>query len=160
MKSDRMLFWIVVVIAVLAIAAIAVFFLREEPQYMNENTPEAVVHDFVLALYDEDYEKAFGYIYSDIDYEDFLEIIAMDRDYYLRYGVIIDSSNILDQNNATVNFFLSYETRNLLRSANPYPETAILKIDEVDGRWKIIRMDTYMFFLNYPEEKVIPNVVP
>ena len=67
MKSDKMLLWMIIIIAVLAISAVTVFYLRGEPQYIDENTPEAAVHNLVLAISKEDYEKAYQYVYPDIE---------------------------------------------------------------------------------------------
>ena len=63
MKQDRFLTGILVGIAILVVVALAVFFLRQNSQsYISEESPEGVVHNYVLAVLNDDYEKAYGYL--------------------------------------------------------------------------------------------------
>jgi hypothetical protein len=63
MKTDRFLIGILVFIAVLVIAAVALFFFRGEQQvYGTEDTPDGVVKNYALAIQNMDFEKAYGYI--------------------------------------------------------------------------------------------------
>src|SRR6185369_17425936 len=67
MKQDRFLTGILVGIAVLVVIALAVFFTRKNNQsYISENNPEGVVHNYVLAVLNKDYKKAYGYL-ADLD---------------------------------------------------------------------------------------------
>ncbi|NTW11971.1 MAG: hypothetical protein HGA30_01525, partial [Anaerolineales bacterium] len=69
MKQDRFLTGILIGIGVLVVVALAVFFTRQDTQtYMAEDTPEGVVHNYVLAVLDKDYEKAYGYL-ADLEYK-------------------------------------------------------------------------------------------
>ena len=63
MRQDRFLTGILIGIAVLVVIALAVFFLRQGSQsYISEDAPEGVVHNYVLAVLNDDYEKAYGYL--------------------------------------------------------------------------------------------------
>ena len=63
MKQDRFLTGILIGIGVLVVIALAVFFTRKDSQtYVSEDTPEGVVHNYVLAILNKDYEKAYGYL--------------------------------------------------------------------------------------------------
>lgn len=63
MKStDRMLVGIVIGAVLLVAAALAVTFLRPKPAYQSEDSPEGVVHNYLLALRQEDYQRAHGYL--------------------------------------------------------------------------------------------------
>ena len=63
MKStDKFLIAIVLGAVVLAAAAFTVMLLRPKPSYQPEDTPVAVVHNYLLALQQEDYERAFTYL--------------------------------------------------------------------------------------------------
>ncbi|MDR3574245.1 MAG: hypothetical protein P4L50_10300 [Anaerolineaceae bacterium] len=63
MKQDRFLLGIVVGIAVVIVAALALFFLRRsEPEYGPETTPEGVVHNYVVALQKGDYNRGLSYL--------------------------------------------------------------------------------------------------
>jgi hypothetical protein len=67
MRQDRFLTGILIGIAVLVIAALAVFFIRRDGQsYVSDDTPEGVVHNYVVSILNKDYEKAYGYL-ADLD---------------------------------------------------------------------------------------------
>ena len=69
MKQDRFLTGILVGIGVLVIVALAVFFTRKDSQtYVPDDTPEGVVHNYVLAALNKDYEKAYSYL-ADLEYK-------------------------------------------------------------------------------------------
>ena len=63
MKQDRFLIGILVGVAVLVVVAVGVFFLRQNDQtYIAEDTPDGVVHNYVLAIQLGDYDRAYGYL--------------------------------------------------------------------------------------------------
>jgi hypothetical protein len=63
MKRDRFLLGILIGIAVVIIAALALFFLRQaQPVYEPESTPDGVVHNYVVAIQKEDYNRALSYL--------------------------------------------------------------------------------------------------
>ncbi len=63
MKQDRFLTGILIGIGMLVIAALAVFFTRSDTQtYVADDTPEGVVHNYVVAVLEKDYHKAYGYL--------------------------------------------------------------------------------------------------
>lgn len=67
MKStDKFLIGIVAGIIILIVVALVVALGKPEDTYHNTNTPESVVHDYLLALQKEDYPKAYGYLSSTI----------------------------------------------------------------------------------------------
>lgn len=158
MKSDRMLFWMIILIAAISVTAIIVYVFQEEAQYMNENTPEAVVHDFVLAFSREDYKKAHEYVISKVPYEGFLDNLLYDRDYYQNYGVVILDSRIQDSETAIVSYYVSSDSRGMFGGSYEYEEQAILKIEEEGGDWKIARM--YPYLMQYIFEEVEPAKEP
>lgn len=63
MKEDRFLLAILAGIGVLIVLSLALFFMRRtEFTYVLEDTPEAVVQNYIVALQLEDYERAYGYL--------------------------------------------------------------------------------------------------
>lgn len=64
MKKDRFLIGILAGIGVLITAALVVFFIRQGDgqTYTQENTPDGIVHNYVLALQQGDFQKAYGYL--------------------------------------------------------------------------------------------------
>ncbi len=63
MKQDRFLVGILIAIGLLVVAAVALFFARRgSATYKPEDSPEAVVYNYVLALEKGDDERAYGYL--------------------------------------------------------------------------------------------------
>ena len=63
MKQDRFLIFILVFIALLAGTAVGVYFIRQgEQSYLPDTTPENVVWNYVLALQNEEYQRAYAYL--------------------------------------------------------------------------------------------------
>ena len=72
MKEDRFLIAILSGIGVLIIISLVLFFIRRtEFTYVSEDTPEAVVQNYIVALHMGDYERAYRYL---ADGDDKLEI--------------------------------------------------------------------------------------
>ena len=63
MKQDRFLMSILGFIGLLVIVALVLFFTRQEPQsYRSDETPEGVVWNYILAIQNEDFKRAYGYL--------------------------------------------------------------------------------------------------
>jgi hypothetical protein len=60
--NDRILIGIVIGIGVLIIAALVITLMKPEPAYMPDNTPEGVAHNYLLAIQQKDYERAYIYL--------------------------------------------------------------------------------------------------
>lgn len=62
-KQDRFLASILIGIGLLIVVALALFFIRSGTQaYQPDDTPSGVVNNYILALYQGDYERAFSYL--------------------------------------------------------------------------------------------------
>jgi hypothetical protein len=63
MKQDRFLIGILIFIGLLVVAALVLFFVRNEtPAYGPEDTPEGVLYNYAVALQLRDYARAYGYL--------------------------------------------------------------------------------------------------
>ncbi len=63
MRQDRFLQGLVLGLCLLAVAAVVLVVNRAGSEvYFNQDTPEAVVHDYVLALQRGDLDRAYGYL--------------------------------------------------------------------------------------------------
>lgn len=79
-KTDKMLIGIVAGILLVVLMAALVSLNQPEAEYLDENTPEAVAHDYLLALQKVDYPRAYASLSPDLPglpktLEDFLEQI-------------------------------------------------------------------------------------
>jgi hypothetical protein len=63
MKQDRFLMGILIFISLLVVAALVLFFVRnEKPAYGPEDKPEGVLYNYAVALQLHNYERAYGYL--------------------------------------------------------------------------------------------------
>ena len=147
MKQDRFLTGILVGIAILVVVALAVFFIRKDAQsYVAEDAPEGVVHNYVLALLNADYEKAYGYL-ADLDnkpaYEDF-------RDAFLT-GVVNPTNSAVDIGQSEISGETAFvEVALIYNPSDPfstgYRDVQRALLVQQDGAWKLSSMPTYYFW--------------
>ena len=63
MRQDRFLQGILIFILILVIAALVSYFgFQREQNYLPESSPENISRNYVLALHNKDYLKAYGYL--------------------------------------------------------------------------------------------------
>jgi hypothetical protein len=64
MKQDRFLLGILIGIGVLVVVALTLFFSRRDESlvYGQEDAPEGVVKNYLVAVYKRDYQKAYSYL--------------------------------------------------------------------------------------------------
>jgi hypothetical protein len=147
MKQDRFLTGILVGIAVLVVIALAVFFIRRDTQsYISEDVPEGVVHNYVLAVLNGDYEKAYGYL-ADLDHKPTDEQF---RDAFLT-GIVNPSNSAVDigpsevaADTASVEVALIYNPSDPFSTGYRDVQRALLVKQE--GAWKLSSMPTYYFW--------------
>ena len=144
MREDRFLTGILIGIAVLIAAALAVFFTRQDQAaYLAEDTPEAVVHSYVLAALNRDYPKAYGYL-ADLDHKptltEFRQAFAAGRLNPGANGIRVGRSSV-SGDEATV------EVSMLSGAGNPfssgYSNIGTAQLIRQDGRWRIAAMPAY-----------------
>ena len=69
MKQDKFLTGILIGVGMLVLLALVLFFTRQDKRdYLAEDAPEGVAHNYVLAVLNKDYEKAYGYL-ADLKYK-------------------------------------------------------------------------------------------
>jgi len=147
MKQDRFLTGILVGIAVLVVIALAVFFIRKDKQsYISEDAPEGVVHNYVLAVLNKDYQKAYSYL-ADLEnkptYEQF-------RDSFLKGMINPNNSAIdvgkseIDGDTASVEVAMIYSQSDPFSTGYRDVQRAILV--KQSGGWKLSSMPYYYFW--------------
>ena len=147
MKQDRFLTGILVGIGVLVVVALAVFFTRKDSQtYVADDTPEGVVHNYVLAVLNKDYEKAYGYL-ADLKYkptyEEFRRAFLNGEVNPQNQAVDIGSSDIAGDT-ATVELQLITNSSDPFSTGYRNQQTADLVKQE--GAWKLTLMPQYNFW--------------
>jgi len=147
MKQDRFLTGILVGIGLLVVVALVVFFTRKDSQtYVSDDTPEGVVHNYVLAVLDKDYEKAYTYL-ADLEYkptyEEFRRAFLNGEVNPDNQAVDIGESEIFDDV-ATVDLELIYNSSDPFSTGYRNPQTADLV--KQNGVWKLTLMPQYNFW--------------
>ena len=159
MKQDRFLTVILVGIATLVVIALVVFFLRQNSQsYISEDAPEGVVHNYVLAVLNDDYEKAYAYL-ADLDHKPTYEQF---RDAFIT-GVVNPSNATVDigdseitDDTASVEVALIYTPSDPISTGYRDVQRAVLV--RQDGAWKLSSLPCYYFWdcSWYPQETPVP----
>ena len=140
MKNDRFLLGIMIFIGVAVVAALALFFTGQtEPEYLPEDDPAGIVHNYVLAVTEEDYTRAYAYLAEGEDKPTAAEF----RSYFNNIqmvesaGVRVGEAEILEQE-AVVQVAVLYGGSGPFDSGYSNSDTAILNLQ--DGAWKIKQM--------------------
>ncbi len=142
MKQDRFLLGILIGIGALVILALALFFTRKDNTltYGPEDTPEGVVHNYVVAVFQRDYEKAYGYLADKKDkptLEQFREAFLQNYINPNNTGVDIGESEISDDQ-AFVTVYIQYGSSDPFSSGYRNEERAVLV--NQGGQWKLEQM--------------------
>jgi len=142
MKNDRFLWAIVAAIGLLAVAALILFYLRQGTQeYSRENTPQAALRNYVLALEKRDYRRAYDLLQDAPGKPDFERFR---QDFITR---MIDPSNaalsiretIINEDQAVVDLVVIFAGGGPFSEAYRSVDSALLVRDE-SGSWKIARL--------------------
>ena len=147
MKQDRFLTGILIGIGLLVIAALAVFFTRRDTQtYVADDTPEGVVHNYVVAVLEKDYEKAYSYL-ADLehkpDYEEFRQAFLNGMVNPGNSAIDIGEAEVIDDE-AYVDVALIYNPSDPFSTGYRDVQRAGLVLQ--NGAWKLTSMPSYYFW--------------
>lgn len=157
MKQDKFLTGILIGIGVLVLLALALFFTRQDQrEYLAEDTPEGVAHNYVLSVLNKDYEKAYGYL-ADLKYKPTYEEF---RQSFLN-GMVNPEGTGLDVgeamitgDEAVVDLTIYYSYSDPFSSRTGSPDRALL-VDQ-DGTWKVSSMPYNFWDYNWYQEPYNP----
>jgi hypothetical protein len=147
MKQDRFLTGILVGIAALVVLALVVFFARDNSQtYLPDDTPEGVVHNYVLAIINKDYEKAYGYL-ADLENKPTFEAF---RRPFLN-GYVNPANTAVDVGQAEISDDeASVEVAQIYNPSDPfssgYRDVQRALLVKQNGAWKLSNMPAYNFW--------------
>jgi len=162
MKQDRFLVGILVGIGVLVVIALTLFFTRQDKQeYVADDTPEGVVHNYALAVFNEDYEKAYAYLAESKNKPTYNEFRQAFFNHYVspeNAGLELGETKIAGEE-AYVTVYLIYNPSDPFSSS--YRNTDTAQLERQNGEWKLLQMPynfwSYEWYQPTPEP---PAVVP
>lgn len=146
MKQDKFLTGILIGIGVLIVLALALFFTRQgDTGYVTDSTPQGVVHNYVLAILDKDYEKAYSYL-ADLEnkptYEEFRNSFLNGVVNPANTGVEVGAAEVSnDTASVALTIYYSYGDPFSLNTGSMDRATLVKQ----DGTWKISYM-TYNYW--------------
>jgi hypothetical protein len=157
MKQDRFLLGILIGIGVLIIVALGLFFTRQDTQeYQTADTPDAVVFNYVLAVTEKDYEKAYGYL-ADLDhkpsYDEFRQSFFNGMVSPQGVGVDVGEATI-HADEASVEMNMVYAASDPFSSGYSNADHALLVRQE--DAWKISSMPYNFWDYNWYQPQVKP----
>jgi hypothetical protein len=140
MKQDRFLFGILIFIVLLVVVALALFFVRQDTQvYLSEDTPEGVIHNYALAMFNGDYQRAYGYLADEEykpDYNYFRQSISYND--FSQNAVRIGKAEYTGSNAAFVQVTVIYASNGPFSESWNSSDSATLV--QQDGKWRLTKM--------------------
>ena len=141
MKQDRFLIGILIGIGVLVVLSLALFFTRKDSeQYIADDTPEGVVHNYVVAIHKGDFEKAYSYLSDSRDkptYDAFRKSFVMNMVSPENVGLEIGSADV-SGDTATVKLNTIYNSGDPFSSG--YRNSDVALLIRQNGEWKLEQM--------------------
>ena len=141
MKQDRFLIVILAAICLLVILAVGLFFIRQDTDtYGAEDTPEGVVRNFIIAIHNEDYARAHGYLQDSAkkpDYQEFSKPFLTTRLDPSNISVRISDTRI-SGDETVVKLILTHTSTNPFQGS--WSENGSAVLVQQDGDWKITDM--------------------
>lgn len=154
---DRTLAAIVAGVIVLVVVALVAVRARPEPTYRDEDAPEAVAHDYLLAMEREEWSRAYGYLSPSLRcYPESAEMFADDvtREPWLRDFDNVELRVMDAKIEGDVALVTVRQTRfwtgGLFQSGQDTSEFEMKLQREADG-WKIVRSDGFWWWMWHDE---------
>lgn len=148
-KSDRLLYLIVAAVILLVIFALFIVARRPAPRPLAEDTAEGVVHNYLLALQEADYARAYGYLSPEIAYpgdvDEFYDSLRQQPWEFTvsdNYSLVIEDSRPIGENSVAVIVRQIYNN-NALFGGSSYAETFSMRAEKRGGEWKLVNGERF-----------------
>jgi hypothetical protein len=158
MKQDRFLLGILIGIGMLVALALALFFTRKDNTmtYGPEDAPEGVVRNYVVAVFQRDYEKAYSYLADKTD----KPTLDQFRKSFLQNYVNPDNNSVdigateFTGDEAFVTVYVQYGSSDPFSSGYRNEERAVLL--KQNGQWKLEQMPSNFWAYDWYQPTPIP----
>lgn len=155
MKQDRFLTGILAGIGVLTLLALVLFFVRQDDtkEYRVDASPEATVYNYVLAITNDDYQKAYSYLAEKEhkpSYEQFRQSFFNGNVSPDNVGVDVGTAEI-SEDDALVNLSLVYSPSDPFSGG--YSSTDRAQLIHQNGEWKLTYMPYNFWSYDWYQEQ-------
>jgi hypothetical protein len=149
-SSNKFLIGIVIGAVLLISASIIIVLHKPEPTYQPEDTPGGVAHNYLLALQNEDYDRAYTYLSSTLPgypatVSQFTESIE-DYSWYFQLGtdttLAVDTVEITGSKAVILVRETRFQNRGLFENSTRI-STFEMDLKKVGDQWKIVDSDRY-----------------
>ncbi|MCL4263436.1 MAG: hypothetical protein KJ069_09480 [Anaerolineae bacterium] len=148
--SNKFLFGIVFGVVLLVIVAFSVVLLRPEPTYQDDSTPEGAAHNYLLALQQGDFERAYQYLPTTFKYPTDADNLADDarQNSWLfetggDYALAVDSVKQQNEEEAIVTIRKTTFYNDGLFGSRELSQTFTMHLTPEAGEWKVSEADMY-----------------
>ena len=158
MKQDKFLTGILIGIAALILLALVLFFTRRDGRqaYAAGGSPEDVAHNYVLAVLNKDYQKAYGYL-ADLEhkptYEEFRQSFFNGMVNSTNAGMEVGTAEI-NGDEAVVTLSIYYSVNDPFTSRYASEDRALLV--KQNGAWKLSSMPNNFWDYNWYQKPFKP----
>lgn len=149
-KIDRFLLAIIVGVVLLVIVALALALTRQPQGYMDETTPGSIAYNYIYALKQHDYERAYGYLAPDLKgYPPSLDDFVADINLYRWQFEDTDRSSMTIEDeriNGDRAVITLTETRFYQSGPfgnRPYSQSFELTLRQSEATWKLTTGESY-----------------
>lgn len=157
MKNDRFLNGLLAGIGVLIIVALVLFFVRQQKaEYRPDDSPNNVVHNYILAVLERDYERAYTYLPNGPEKPSlflFQQELSRTSNETNQMSATIGEI-FMDGEIATVQLSMRQSFEGPFNNVGRYTESAQLKKE--NGNWKIVSMPYPFWSWNWFTEEIKP----
>jgi hypothetical protein len=162
-KTNKILIAIVVGVVLIIVVTFLIVFLRPEATYQSEATPAGVVHNYLLALQKEDFERAYTYLSKTLPgypttVSKFTESV-IHYSWYFRLRtdttLSVDTEKIVDTHAVVKVVETRFSNRGLLESSTSI-STFEIELQMDGDQWRIVDADRY-FVWCWRTEEGCPN---
>ena len=145
--NDKFLIAIVMGAVILVAVAFILVVRQPETSYQAENSPEGVIHNYLLALENEDLERAYGYLSPQLEnypatVSDFIHDVETSRWQFNRYDDNPISYQILESKlfpeQAVVKVEITHFIRGGLFGPDSYQSTSTFTLLPAGTSWQIV----------------------
>jgi hypothetical protein len=163
LRQDRFLLAILVGLAVLAVVAVvAVVAGHPEADYLDEATPAAIVHNYVLALQNGDADRAYSYL---ADLPTTPTRLEFGSSYVITEAATSRTSleigqTVIDGDQAIVDLTVTTSYGGIFFLDPSYSTGSPARLAREDGAWRLVEMPYPWWDYAWTVEETWPNLWP